>query len=569
MNGAQAIVEMLQRYDTRVIFGLPGDTSVALYDALYAQTAIRHVMARDERTAAFMADAYARLSGKPGVCEGPSGGGATYMLPGVVEAHGSAIPLIALTSDNPLGYEAQGALTGLDQQAIYSSVTKWTALIKRADMLPHFVRRAFRLATSGRPGAVHLSLPKDVLAADLAAGADMHAEAACTTWPAYRTRPDAAAVERAARSLLQAEHPVVVAGGGAVSSLAFAELLALAEWLGAPVATTVNGKGAIAETSPLSLGVVGGNGGRRYANETVAGADLVLFVGSKVNYVDTDNWRLPLRSRPPVIIQVDVDSSQLGNTYPIAEGLCGDARLALADLLEALKSIGRAPRERGPWHAHIRQLRADWQAGVDQGAAVSGQPINPRRVIAELQKVATDETVFLCDPGTPTPYMAAEFIQRRAGRQVISPRAQGGLGYAIPAMVGARLARPGAPIIGLCGDGSFVMSSSDLVTLAREGGAGVLILFNNGSYGWIKALQKLYHGGRSFSVDFTEPMDYVQIAEGFGLRGVRVTDPAAIGPELRKALDDGGPYMIEVVTAAEDVATPPVAEWERLAGDEG
>jgi acetolactate synthase I/II/III large subunit len=263
-----------------------------------------------------------------------------------------------------------------------------------------------------------------------------------------------------------------------------------------------------------------------------------------------------------------VDSAQLGNTYPIAEGLCGDARLALADLLAALRSSGRAPKERSAWLSSIRQMRYAWQAGIDRDAAASGRPINPRRVVAELQKATADEVVLLCDPGTPTPYVAAEFIQRRTGRQVISPRAQGGLGYAIPAMVGARLARPDAPVVGLCGDGSFVMSSSDLVTLARVGGPSVLILFNNGSYGWIKALQKLYHGGRSFSVDFAETMDYLRIAEGFGLRGERVTDPAEVGPALKKAMNDGGPYVLEIVTASEDTTTPPVAEWERLSGDE-
>jgi acetolactate synthase-1/2/3 large subunit len=180
MNGAEALVEMLLGYDIQVIFGLSGDTSVDFYDALHAKSErITHVMARDERSAAFMADVYARLTNKPGICEGPSGGGATYILPGVVEAHGSSVALIALTSDNPITYEAQGALTDLNQPQIFSAATKWTTRVKKPEMLPRLVRRAFRLATSGRPGAVHLALPKDVLAAEMPHAVDLHVEEGC------------------------------------------------------------------------------------------------------------------------------------------------------------------------------------------------------------------------------------------------------------------------------------------------------------------------------------------------------------------------------------------------------
>ncbi len=350
MNGAQVVVEMLIRYETQVVFGLPGDTTVALYDALYTEAKrISHVMARDERSAAFMADVYARLTGKPGLCEGPSGGGATYMLPGIAEAHGSSVPLIALTSDNPISYEAQGALTALDQPRLFESVTKWTTLVKSADALPHLMRRAFRLATSGRAGAVHLGLPKDVLVQEVTSTVALrvHAEGICKAWPSYRIRPSPDAVSRAARKLVEAKRPVIVAGGGAVSSGAQAELLAVAQLLNAPVATTINGKGAIAEISPHSLGVIGGNGARPYANQIVAEADLVLFVGSKMNYVDTDNWRSPSRARPPIILQIDIDPAEIGNNYPVEEGLCGDARLTLADLLQALGEMCTAPRPAG------------------------------------------------------------------------------------------------------------------------------------------------------------------------------------------------------------------------------
>jgi acetolactate synthase-1/2/3 large subunit len=566
MNGAEALVEGLIQYGTDVVFGLPGDTSVGLYDALYARSKrITHVMARDERSAGFMADVYARLSGRPGVCEGPSGGGATYMLPGIVEAHGSAVAVIALTTDNAIGYEALEALTALDQPDIYASVTKWTALVKTADMLPRFLRRAFRVATSGRPGAVHLALPKDVLAQQVTSPVQTYAEEACTQWPSYRTRPDASAVSRAARKLLGAERPVIVAGGGTVSSGSHAELLAVARLLNAPVATTINGKGAIAETSPLSLGVVGANGGRPYASQIVQEADLVLFVGCKVNYVDTDSWRAPSLADPPTILQIDVDPSVIGNSYRTDEGMCGDAKLALADLLDVLQENLGSPVERDKWLDQIARQKATWQTRTATAAASDQWPVSPHRVIGELRDILPEEAVLVCDPGTPTPFVAAEYELRRAGRWTISPRAQGALGYAIPGVVGARLACPELPVVGLCGDGSFAISAGDLATVARIGGPTVLVLFNNRCFGWIRALQALYHGDRHLSVDFTEPLDYVRVAEGFGLRGRRIGAPQELGPALREAKAHGSPYLVEVLSAAEDELLPPVAPWQRQA----
>jgi len=353
-----------------------------------------------------------------------------------------------------------------------------------------------------------------------------------------------------------------------VSSGAQAELLAVAQLLNAPVATTINGKGAIAETSRYSLGVIGGNGARPYANQIVAEADLVLFVGSKMNYVDTDNWRAPSRARPPAILQIDIDPAEIGNNYPVEDGLCGDAKLTLADLLEALQETCAAsrPADRSHWFDEIAQAKADWLAQIDQAddARMSAQQMTPHRAIRELHRALPPETVIVCDPGTPTPYLAAEFELGRAGRYTIFPRAHGGLGYAIPGVVGARLAKPDAPIVGLCGDGSFAMSAGDLATVTRMGGPTILILFNNGCYGWIKALQKLHYGGRYLSVDFTEPLNYRQVAEGFGLRVLDVHTPDEIAPAIQRALNHGDPCFIELVTPGEHEVTPPVAQWQRI-----
>ncbi|MCJ7623848.1 MAG: thiamine pyrophosphate-binding protein [Anaerolineaceae bacterium] len=564
MNGAQALVQMLIAYETQVVFGLPGDTSVDFYDALGAETSrIRHIMARDERSAGFMADVYARLSGKPGICEGPSGGGASYLLPGVVEAHGSSVAMIALTTDNPLNYEAQGALTDLDQQQIYRAVTKWTALVKSADVLPHFIRRAFRLATSGRPGAVHLSLPKNVQREEIVSPVHMHAEKDCMAWPSHRTRPDPEAVSRAAQKLWNAERPIIVAGGGVVSSGAFDELSAISKLLNAPVTTTINGKGAMAETHPLCLGVIGANGGRPYAAQAVQEADLVLFVGTKANYVNTDTWRLPSLENPPTILQIDVDPAELGNTYPIDVGMCGDARLALTDLRDALEEIRQSPPGRDTWLNGINRDKSAWRAQIERSASSWTGQISSQQVIQELNRSLPEETILVSDPGTTTPFISAGFELSQPGRRIIIPRAQGGLGYAIPGVVGARLARPDLPIVGVFGDGSFAMSAGDLATVARVGGPTILILFNNSCFGWIKTLQNINYAGRYFSVDFPEAINYVDIAKGFGLRAILIHEPDEIGPAVKNALSSGEPSFFEVKIPPQYEEIPPVAPWQK------
>ena len=565
MNGAQALVGILIEYGTQVIFGLPGDTSVDLYDALFEKSdCITHLMTHDERSAAFMADVYARISCKPGICEGPSGGGATYLLPGVAEANGSSNATIALTTDNPLQYEAQGALTELDQSQIYSSVTKWNATAKTVEVLPRLLRRAFRFATSGRPGAVHLSIPKDILSQELTEKTDLHIEENCKTWPSRRTRPDGDAISLAVRKLLQARRPVIIAGGGAISSGVHGELIKLAQTINALVATTINGKGAIAETSPNSLGVIGANGGRPYANRMIQLADLLLFVGCKVNYVDTDHWRIPPLSHSATIIQIDVDPSEIGNNYPVDVGLCGDAKLSLGDILCALRDHQKSPGGERSWLEQAAKQKKTWLSKIALDLSSTEYPIRPHRVVAELQKSLPVEAMIVCDPGTPTPFMASYYEFQRPGRWMITPRAQGGLGYAIPGVVAAHLAKHELPVVGLCGDGSFIMSCGELATIARLGGPILLILFNNGCFGWVKALQKLYCAGRYFSVDFGKGLNYVQIAKGFGIPGEQVIDPERLAPAIQNALKLGEPYFIELITASEHDVIPPVAPWQRL-----
>jgi acetolactate synthase-1/2/3 large subunit len=561
MNGAESLVRALRAVGVEHIFGLPGDTGMAFYDALYHEPGIHHIMTRDERSASFMADVYARVSRRLGVCEGPSGGGATYIVPGVAEAHGSAIPLLCLTSDTPVADEHRGVLTELDQVGLFRPVTKWTERVNRPESMDDALHRAVRLATSDRPGAVHLSLPSDVLEAAVVDGVSRSPVRSQGQVPSSRPRADADEVQRAADLIARAERPVIVAGGGVLTSSAWDALTAFAEAAGIPVGTSINGKGAIAETSECSIGVVGGNGARSYANAWITEADLVLFVGTRTDSTTTSAWSLPDRKAPPTTIHLDISSKEIGNTYPSAAMLLGDAKATLEDLREAVAGPDQIRARMAGRLKRLSSEKAGYFERIVREARSDAQPIKPQRLIATLRSLTDDDAVIVADPGTPTPYLSAQYVLNRAGRTTVIPRAHGGLGYALPGVVGAHFAAPGRQVVGMLGDGSFGMSVGELETISRLNLPVVLVQCSNNTFGWIKELQHLFHDQRYYSVDFN-PVDYAGIARGFGLSACDVRDPADLEGALRNALDSGTPTFINVETEPQMTETPPVSAWE-------
>lgn len=563
MNTAQVLIELLKEYQVEHIFGVPGDTTMVLYDALYAaRSEITHIMARDERSAAFMADAFARLASKPGITEAPSGGGATYVIPGVAEANGSSVPMVVFTSDVPIIDEGKGSLTAIDQQRLLAAATKWSAVVKRPQMLPDIVRRAFRAATSGRGGAAHIVLPEDVLMEEASSPA-IYAEPACRFYPSYRTQAPRISLEGMLDTLLAAQRAMIVAGGGAMLSGAWDEITQLAETLHIPVATTINGKGSISEMHEWSVGVIGGNGGRPYANQLLAEADCIFYLGTKVNSLVTLNGTIPAPQQSVTVLQLDIDPNELGNNVPTTIAACGDLKESLAALLEIARERNIVAPKR-QWTAQtVAQLGAAFWAEVAERAASNDVPITPQRVIGALWTHSPDDVVIVADPGTMTPFTAAQFRTRRPGRSIVIPRAHGGLGYALPATVGAAFARPRERIVGLVGDGSFGMSGTELATIASLHLPITIILFNNGSFGWIKMLQRLYYDKHYLSVDLTGKMDAVGIAEAFGIRGVRITHPDQLIPAINDALTTNEPVFIDVPTKSELEEVPPVHAWQQ------
>ncbi len=557
MKGSRALVRMLQEAGVDTIFGLCGDTSLPFYEALAgAKPPIRHILTRDERCASFMADAYARFSGKVGVCEGPSGGGATFILPGVAEANQSSVPMVCITSDIDIGQRERGTLTELDQDALFKPVTAWTRTPASGRDLPWVVREAFRRAVSGRLGASHIGLPLSVQEAEVPER-ELHMDPRLGAYPAFRTAPEPGPVKRAARLLIESRHPVIVAGAGVLRSEAWPELQILTETLGCPVATSISGKGAIAETHPLSLGVIGSNGGLAYRHDFIRRADLVFFIGCHAGSVTTVKWTLP-EDGTKKILQLDVDPSRIGVNYQVAERIVADAKLGIAALMEAVTDrLGGSKADKiDP--GNIADKRA---AFMDKMEAFTSEavPIRPERFVAELAQVLPEDALVIADPGTPTPYLAAYYRLSRAGRTFVAPRAHGALGYALPAVAGAFCARPDVKVVGVMGDGSFAISAGELETISRLKLPVLLIVLTNSCFGWVKAGQKAT-GTPFFGVDFST-IDHAAVARAFGIEGVCVQDPAALRPALEKGIHSRKPMLIDVAVQSLDEAKAPVSKW--------
>lgn len=555
MTGAEAMVRMLEAHGVRHMFGLCGDTTLPFYDALARMDhSITHFLTRDERHAAYMADAYARVTGKPGVCEGPSGGGATYILPGLIEANDSSVPILAITTDVATTSRGKYPLTELDQVALMKPLTKWNASLDSSVALPASVRQAFRAMTTGRPGAVHLALPFDTQKGAVDE-AEIWADARHRSFPAERAAPDPAAITEAAEVLEGARSALVICGGGPVLAGAEAALAELAEALDLPIATTVSGQGSIAETHPQALGVVGSNGGVPATRAVVDAADVILFIGCRAGSVTTERWRSPAKGT--TVIHIDSDPMVIGANYATRVAICADARLALQALVaevktRAIPAQGGADKARAAWAAKL----ADYQPLAESAE----RPIRPEAVMAQLMDILPDDAVICADPGTPCPYFSAHYRWRTPGRHFITNRAHGALGYSLAAAMGAQVGRPGAKVLSVMGDGSFGFCAGEFETLVRYNIPVTSIVFSNAVFGWIKAGQNAGFGQRYYNVDF-DRTDHAAVARAFGVRAWTVEDPAQLGPVLREAVAHDGPTLVDVISQPLHEAAAPVSEW--------
>ena len=555
MTGARALYETLRACGVTHVFGL--DSPEALY-AEMDRAEMRPITVRDERAGAIMADAYARVSGRPGVCTAIRGPGATNLITGLAEAWASSIPVVAVVNDVNTATVGRNPIQEVDHLALFRPITKWAVRLDRPERVSELTARAFQLATSGRPGPTLVSCPDDVLAADGATAAGLRPGA--RRYPHLRTGPDPAAIREAALVLGDAARPAIVAGGGVLSAGAWDELRLVAELLDAPVATTPLGKGAIDEGHPLAAGVMsaytGGELGRgRVANDAVREADVVLLVGTKTGNVATSNWTIPDPSSRTV--HIDVDAAEIGRNYR-SLGVVGDAKLALAALAEALRAAG--PRSVSGRRADLARALDVWRARIRPLAESSARPIRPERVLAEMARFVDDDTIVCADASYSSLWAVDRLTLRRPGRRLVSARGFGGIGWALPAGIGAKLAAPDKRVLCLTGDGAFGYVFQELETAARYGLGVVVVVLNNSTFAYQKHAEQL-HYGRSFETDLLD-VDYAALARVLRCEGISVSDPAELAPVLGAAIASGRPTVVNVVVDPD--AFPPITAFDQL-----
>jgi len=550
MTGAKALVEALKKQKVDVIFGIPGGALIPIYDVLY-NSDIKHVLMRHEQCAAHAADGYARASGLVGVCMATSGPGATNLVTGIANAYMDSSPIVAFTgqvntySANTSYMIGKDAFQEADIIGITTPITKFNFQPRTAAEIPRTVRQAFYIASTGRPGPVVVDLPKDTqtATADMDFGDNIE-------FRGYRPNyePHPLQIEKAANLLANAEKPVIVAGGGVISSGASSELIALAELLVAPVATTFMGKGCMPEDHLLSLGMLGMHG-TIAANKLVPEADVLLAVGMR--FSDRTTGDVTKFCPGAEIIHVDIDSSEIGKNIVPHVPIVADAKRALKALYNRLVKSYRK-KERSIWMRRIQELKKQQE---DLVRSVKG--LSPPRLLIELRKIIPRDAIITTEVGQNQMW-AALYMKTYKPRTFISSGGLGTMGFGFPAAIGAKVACPDVPVIDIAGDGSFIMTSQDLASTVVGGIPVIVLVLNNSMLGMVAQWQRLFYNRRYSAVDLGAPPDFVKLAEAYGAQGIRVGSLGELLKAVKTAMKSDVTTVIDVPIHPEENVFPMV-----------
>ena len=521
------------------LFGVPGGQTLPLYAASKG-AAVPHLVVRDERNAVTAADAYARLTGRVGVCDATVGPGAANLVSGLAEAHASSIPVVAVVADTRRDAEHlrhhSVASQSFEQSETLAPVTKWVGRVHEPAALDEVVDHALRVATAGRPGPVVVSIPEDIFLGAADVSRPRPVADRDRRFPRHRPHPDPELTAAVAEWIRAAERPVILAGGGVAFSGAAPTLSALAERCSIPVATSLNGKGAIDERHRLSAGVVGGFGSQR-GNQIVQAADVIVAVGTKHSQLGTHGWRLP--SAGQAVVHVDIDGTEIGRAIPAEIGVVADARSFCESLAEALEGWHGPPT---PWIAAVQPA---------EDAVGSDDAVRPEEVLGALDRLLGPDDVMVCEASLSSGWAARYFRVKRAGPGMLAPRGLAGLGWAPGATLGARLARPEGRIVSLTGDGGWGYGLSETETAVRYGLDITTIVLNNSSLAWIRHVESRMK--MPYSTDFTR-VDFAATARAMGAAGFRIENPDGVEATIAEALEAPGPSVVEVTVSPE--ATP-------------
>ncbi len=548
LNGARILCESLVKEGVEVIFGFPGGSVLPLYDVLPRYPQLRHILVRHEQGAAHAADAYARVTGKVGVCLATSGPGACNLVTGIANAHLDSSPVVAITGQVARPFIGKDAFQEIDITGITVPITKHNYLVLRADEIAMVVKEAFHIAGTGRPGPVLLDIPRDVFI-----------EEATFEYPekvelrGYKPtlRGHAVQIKKAAKLIAESKRPVILAGRGVIISRAYEELRELAEKAQIPVITTLLGISSFPEDHVLSLGMMGMHG-TAYANLAVDGSDLIISIGMRFD--DRATGRVSGFAPHAQVIHIDVDPAEIGKNVRVTVPIVGEVKNILRTLNKQLEA------QRHPvWIGQVEEWRRAHPLHIDYDA----DKIQPQYVVSKICEVTRGNAIIATGVGQNQMWAAQHFCYRKPN-SFVSSGGLGTMGFELPAAIGAKVGRPDETVWAIAGDGGFQMTIQELGTAVQDNIAVKIAILNNGYLGMVRQWQDLFYERRYVATPLSSP-DFVKVAEAYGMPGIRVTDKSKVVSAIKKAMKHKGPFLIDFVVEPEENVYPMVAPGCTLA----
>jgi len=536
LKGAEAIVRCLEEEGVENIFGILGGAIMEVYDVLYHHGP-RHILMRHEQCAAHAAEGYARVSGKVGVCMATSGPGATNLVTGIADAHMDSSPIVAFTGQVPNHLIGNDAFQEADIVGITMPITKHNFQITDPDDIPVIIKSAFKIASTRRPGPVLVDLPKDVQQRELKKKFLYPDDIDIPGYKVVKSGGHAIQIKEAAKALMSAEKPIILAGGGVIISNASNELIRLAESLLIPVCTTLMGKGSFPETHPLSLGMAGMHG-RKAANLAISECDLLFAVGCRFSDRITGDVRYFAENAK--IIHIDIDPSEIGKNVDSDIPIVGDAKLVLRNIINTINKLKLKGKSRTEWNNKIKRYKKEFAPKYD----FDDIPIKQQRVMREINRIIDDKTIITTEVGQCQMW-AAHYLNIKNPRTFISSGGLGTMGSGFPFAIGAKVAKPDYKVIDVGSDGSFLMTGNDLATCVEEDIPVIVVLLNNRYLGMVKQWQDLFYGKRRSHTFLGNVPDFVKYAESFNAGGIRIEKPSEIRDALKEALKADIPYVLD------------------------
>lgn len=533
MTGGEALVRMLQAFKIGPMFGMGGFQLLPFYDAA-RRLELDHNLINDERCGVFAADAYAKVSGRVGVCDATLGPGATNLVTGLVEALNAGSPLVVLIGDTHRAHSWKNMTQETNQIDILKPACKEILRVEMIERIPEFIRRAFAVATSGRPGPVVVAVPEDICHGTYNFDPEEFSVDPCfESAPSLRMRAAREDLDKAAQLIAKAKTPMILCGGGIHISFAHEELFAFASANNIPVAHTMSGKGAIACTDSLSAGLFGRYD--RIANDMIEKSDCLLVIGCKLGEVATKRYSLPAPDQ--TLIHMEIVAEEFDRTLTPSIRLWSDAKEGLRDLKDAVEKISPSlAASNASYAATVPVAMATWRKGVDARMNSSEQPIDMARVLKELNDTLPEDAILVADGGFAAHWGGLLYDTKKAGRGFVPDRGFASIGYGLPGAMGASLAAPDRPVVSITGDGGFNMVLGELETAKRMGLVFTMIIVNNAASGYVKALQHLMYGEGNYQSSDLNEQNYAKLAEVFGCQGIRVEDPADLAGALKTAM---------------------------------